>query len=602
MSAASRSWAVAGYLDALRPHPGWEPDLAILAAYSADPVSIVAALLALLGRDDEDRPASRRDLADAIEALRGKVRVVVQRGRLAKMARTPRLAGVLDQFVRDVPFDERRQSWHPKASLVRMRCGKDVEWRLWVGSRNLTAPENRDLGLLLVSGPGARGRIVPGADDIASVLARRADLVGASSARVAAEVAGLRWRAPAGIRVDRLRISSGESEWRLPELPRLVDALTVVSPFLDAGFLNHLARTECRSGERQLLSTLFEVERLAATASRFGDLLALDAPDYPAASSEELNDVSPGSSAPEHEGGEIGRGLHAKLLHVRQGEQRRFWIGSANATRRAWFGRNVEIIAELSVDKAVEDGLLSLLTEARPVRLDKDADLHDAEPREDRLECARAEVSARWKGEIAWDLERLRLCHPPGLHPSDPDIRLEAGLITGDTVPWPTNRTELDLGPVEEADRTELVQLRLTLDGAACEWIVQAPATPPFGVERDRAAFMRSMGAREFLLWIADSMRNTVAPPDEPDWTQEPSRREARGASISWTDELPTQEEILSAWTRTPGVYRTVQHRVRTFLPALLEYTKTHDPAGHGQLQAFAHLWTTLEQGLRAPL
>ena len=206
--------------------------------------------MALIGRDDEDRPASRRDLADAIEALRGKTRVIIQRGRLAKMARVPRLTGVLDQFVRDVPFDERHQSWHPKAALVRMRSEKAFEWRLWVGSRNLTAPENRDLGLVLVSGQQAKGRLVPGADDIARRLAERAGLGGLSPSRLATEVSALKWRAPDGVRVDRLRISRGQSEWSLPIVPEMVDALTVVSPFLDAGFLQHLLKTRCRTGEQ----------------------------------------------------------------------------------------------------------------------------------------------------------------------------------------------------------------------------------------------------------------------------------------------------------------------------------------------------------------
>lgn len=595
MSAEPRAWPAIGYLDGLRPAPDWEVESAILAAYSADPVSIVAALLALVGRDDEDRPMSRRDLADAIEALRNRVRIVVQRGRLAKMSNTPRLAGVLDQFVRDVPFDERRQSWHPKAALVRLRNGKDVEWRLWIGSRNLTVSENRDLGLLLVSGPGGRGRNVPGVGDIAGALVDRAGLPGLSAARIAVEVASLKWRSPAGVRVDRMRISRGDGAWSLPDLPSRVDAVTVVSPFLDAGFLAHVRKTECAPGGRRLLSTLLEIERLAGTCATFGELLALDAPDYPAASvptrdHEETVALS--------EGEEIGRGLHAKLLHIRQGERRRFWVGSANATRRAWTGRNVEIIAELSVDEAVEAGLLELLRSARPVRLPDDADPTDAEPSTDRLDRARVEVSAGWRGEIHWDAAGLRLRHPAGLHPSDPDIRLGAGLITTGLVAWPNGQEELDLGDVEEADRTELVQLRLTLEGAMCEWIVHAPATPTFGVERDRAAFMRLMGARDFLLWIADCLRGAVAAPDGPDWTDDQPERTTGEARLSWTDGLPTQEEILSVWTRSPDVYASVRQRVQAFLPALLEQTRTSDPDGHGRLQAFDRMWRTLEQGL----
>ncbi len=595
-------WRVTSYLDALRPEPGWMADLAIIAAYSADPVSIVATLLALVGRDDEDRPAARRDLADAVEAARGKFRVVIQRGRLAKMARTPRLTGVLDQFLRDVAFDERRQSWHPKVALVKVSSDKAVEWRLWIGSRNLTAQENRDLGLLLIARPGGQGRRVPGVDEIAAALAERAELPGVSARQLAAEITALKWKAPAGVRVDRLIISTGKGEWTLPALPKAVDALTVVSPFLDAGFLRHVAKTDCRGGKRQLLSTRFEVERLAATCRLFGDSLSLDAPDYPPTAFEVSDSIDPMPASTADEGEELGQGLHAKLLHIRQGDRRRLWMGSANATQRAWTGRNVEIIAELSVDEAVEAGLMSLVAEARPIRWEDGAVLKDVEAHKDELERARAEVSAHWNGEILWNNESIRLRHPSVLHPSDTRIRLEAGLITGNLETWPANQAELDLGHVQTADLTELVQLRLTLGDVSCGWTVQARAAPPFGVERDRAAFMRSMGAREFLLWVADTMRGAAAPPDEPDWTtDELSRSQTGEAAPIWTADLPTQEEIFSTWCRSPATYKAVQHRISTYLPALLEHTRTTDPDGHTELLLFGQMWAVCEEGLGVP-
>ena len=597
MSASPDAWRLTSQLDGLRPDPDWTVELALLATYSAQPLSIVAALLALVGRDDEDRPPARRDLADAIEAMRGKLRIVVQRGRFTRMPRTSRLTGVLDQFVRDVAFDEREQSWHPKAALVRLSRGVEVEWRLWVGSRNLTTSENRDLGLLLVSGPARRGRVAPGAGDIAAALATRADLPGVDPARLAAEVGKLKWRAPAGIQVDRLRISRGDAEWSLPDLPGTVDALTVVSPFLDARFLRHVGGTRCREGRPRLLSTRFEIERIAKTCAAFGELLALDAPDYPPASSD--RHTVPGDIDAPGEGEDIGRGLHAKLLHVRDGRLRRFWMGSANATRRGWTGRNVEIIAELTVDERVEQGLLKLLDGAALVDLSDLGPLVDDEPTRSPLETARLEVTANWRGEIHWDLDGLRLRQTPGPHPSDPEIRLEAGLITGDLIPWPVGQAEIDLGVVAEADLTELVQLRLTLGEETCDWMLQAPANPPFGAERDRAAFMRLMGAREFLLWIADALRGVTTVADGPDWTEEPQEPATRTASsASWSDGLPTQEEILGVWARSPETYAAVRRRVATFLPALLEHTRTTDPQGHRDLEGFARMFAVLDEGL----
>jgi len=167
MSAETESWPALSYLEGLRPEPDEQVEFALLASYSADLGSIGAALLALAGKDNDSGGGSASDFADAVERLRGKTRIVIQRGRLARMRRTPRIAAVLDQFVREVAFDEARQSWHPKAALVRIRSADDiVTWRLWIGSRNLTECVNRDIGLLLVSG-GTGARAIPGIADLA---------------------------------------------------------------------------------------------------------------------------------------------------------------------------------------------------------------------------------------------------------------------------------------------------------------------------------------------------------------------------------------------------------------------------------------------------
>lgn len=122
MSAAIDSWPALSFLEGLRPGPEETVELAFLAAYSADLGSIGAALLALAGKDNDAGRGSPSDFADAVEKLRGKARIVIQRGRLAKMRRTPKVAAVLDQFVREVDLDEATGSWHPKAALIKLRA------------------------------------------------------------------------------------------------------------------------------------------------------------------------------------------------------------------------------------------------------------------------------------------------------------------------------------------------------------------------------------------------------------------------------------------------------------------------------------------------
>jgi hypothetical protein len=153
------------------------------------------------------------------------------------MRRTPRIAAVLDQFVREVDFDEATHSWHPKAALVRTRdADGKTGWRLWVGSRNLTENVNRDIGLLLLSGEKG-GAFIPGVEEVARALAERAAFKGVRPAALSAAVAKVAWRAPPGVRVERLRWSDGNGNQAVPVPPAGTDEVVVVSPFIDKTFL-----------------------------------------------------------------------------------------------------------------------------------------------------------------------------------------------------------------------------------------------------------------------------------------------------------------------------------------------------------------------------
>src|SRR5580658_8113181 len=223
MSSVTDSWPALSFLEGLRPGPDESVELALLASYSADLGSIGATLLALAGKDTDAGRGSPSDFADAIERLRGKVRIVIQRGRLAKMRRTPRIAAVLDQFVREVDFDEATHSWHPKAALVRtLSVDGEIGWRLWIGSRNLTECVNRDIGLLLISGAKG-GAPIPGADELARGLADKAVLKGLRSASLAATIAKVGWRSPAGVHVERIRWSVGIGDQPIPIPPEGTD-------------------------------------------------------------------------------------------------------------------------------------------------------------------------------------------------------------------------------------------------------------------------------------------------------------------------------------------------------------------------------------------
>lgn len=609
MSGAVDSWPALSFLEGLRPGPEESVELALLASYSADLGSIGATLLALAGKDTDAGRGSPSDFADAVERLRGKVRIVIQRGRLAKMRRTPRIAAVLDQFVREVDFDEAIHSWHPKAALVQTRSiDGENGWRLWIGSRNLTECVNRDIGLLLVSGAKG-GASIPGAEELARALADRAELKGVRSASLAATIAKVAWRPPAGVRVARIRWSAGTGDQVVPVPPAGTDEVVVVSPFVDKNFLARQIPEGAKPERTVLLTTMREIERIGPSLAAFDDLLALDAPDYPIGDPEPASQpagTATDAGAADDEEEEVGRGLHAKLLFMRSGRKRTLWLGSANATLRAWTGRNAEVTAELEVSEPVEKGLKALLGSARLVEAPGVEYSPDAAAlEEEALERARAQVAARWAAELNIDNEGMRLTHrsdlhPGGPHPDEADILLEVGALHGELLVWPAQQRDLVLGPVAPAERSEFVRLRVSRGDKGLSWLQRAPADPPFGEERDRAAFVRFLGARGFLLWVAGLLAEDDRQ-GEGDWTNdEPQERAGLAANPVLDASLPTLEEMLAAWARDPGKFREIERRVSQYLPAVLEQAGQEDQQTAGMLRRFDELWGKVRSGLGA--
>jgi hypothetical protein len=481
-----------------------------------------------------------------------------------------------------------------------------VGWRLWIGSRNLTECVNRDIGLLLVSGAKSGGTI-SGAGDLARALAERAELKGVRPVALAAAVSKVSWRAPAGVRVAQIRWSTGIGGLQAPIVPPGADEIVVVSPFVDNTFLAGRVSKGTTSAKRVLLTTMREIERIGPSLASFDELLALDAPEYP------IGDPAPKLAHPaaaseadiaNDEEEETGRGLHAKLLFVRVGRKRTIWLGSANATMRAWTGRNAEITAELHVTEAVEKGLKALLNSARIIEAPVSEYHPDATAlEEEALERARAQVAARWASTLNIDGDEIRLVHdmdlhPDGPHPKQANILLEVGSLHGELKTWPQRQATVALGATPPAERSEFVRLRVSRGEKGLSWLQRAPADPPFGEDRDRAAFVRLLGARGFLLWLAGLLADDGRGGDA-DWTIEKQpNRAAPGANPALDPALPTLEEMLAAWSRDQGRFREIERRVSDYLPAVLEQADQEDPQTAEMLRRFETLWRKLRIGL----
>jgi hypothetical protein len=219
------------------------------------------------------------------------------------------------------------------------------------------------------------------------------------------------------------------------------------------------------------------------------------------------------------------------------------------------------------------------------------------------LEQARAQVAARWAANLSINEQGLRLTHrsdlhPHGPHPDEPDIALEVGPLHGELVAWPPEQLVLDLGAVVPAERSEFVRLRVSRRGMGRSWLQRAPAEPPFGEDRDRAAFVRFLGARGFLIWLAGLLADDERQGDG-DWTKdEPQERRGLETNPAIDPLLPTLEEMLAAWARDPDKFTEIERRVSRYLPAVLDQAQREEPQTAQMLKSFAELWQMLRAGL----
>ena len=510
---SSDDWSGASYLDALRPDLGWHVEYALMASYSADLVAVVAAMLALAGVDDDRGSGSKVDFANAVDRLSGKFRLVIQSGRLMAPRKAPKILGLLDQFVRTVPFDESKQSWHPKIALVKTKAddSMDVQWRLWVGSRNLTRGMSWDVGMTLVGQTGGDGRQIDGVIELGQSLASRGELSNVSAKSIASELRDVVWQCPIGCDVDELRLHDGGETRTLPEQPSGLKRLLVISPFLDGSTVKTFSGWGTSETKRTLLSSKVELLKLANQKAKpldgFHDLLMMTAPDpddvtATVETTAAVNDSEDEEPEP--------RGLHAKIIVAEHGAGTTMWVGSANATMRGWQGPNAEVIAKISVSPEVIAGVWSFVNQsATTVKADDLVDPPDLDEVQERLDAARSQVTASWNVTQAIDASAPVLTAVVDPSPKDADIHLTVASLCGPWMDWPREKKLLRLPKVPPGEVTELIACRLTLEDRESVWLQRAPLDPHPGIERDRQALARYLDPKTFLQWLRSLLVGT---------------------------------------------------------------------------------------------
>ena len=158
-------------------------------------------------------------------------------------------------------------------------------------------------------------------------------------------------------------------------LPAYSKRLAVTSPFCSAGVLQQLAGTT--DEPVLLISRIEELAKLPREAvAAFGRVMRLSE----AAETEDGEDASATPSSL--------RGLHAKVYIAEDGRHTRIAIGSANATRSALDGSNVELLAELTGKRSRIGGIDSILEQGGFADLLEDYRVGDAPTNNAELEQA----------------------------------------------------------------------------------------------------------------------------------------------------------------------------------------------------------------------
>ncbi|WP_458733152.1 phospholipase D family protein [Sphingobium xenophagum] len=587
------AWPGQPYLDELRPERGETVRLALFATYSVDLSAIAATLLALIGRNNEKGSGAAIDFAEAVDQLRDRVRIIIQRGRIAKPIALPRVAGILDQFVVEQTHDERERSWHPKIALVAYENEKGVtRWKLWIGSRNLTRTQDLELGVLL-DGREKRGKgraALKGVGQLGANLAKAAGRSDASA--IGGELDTVWWEAPEGFCLRAL-LDGLIADVALPVDPPkgAIDGVTIVSPFLSADFLKTAGRWG-PDGSRTLISSMPALvdmaNRPSAPLTAFSRVLAYAAPDETiektlpapsAASPAEDDDAEPQPMA-----------LHAKLVAFHRGETTIVRVGSANATGRAWSGRNSEVMIELEASDAFNPGLEFLIGKATPITIDELAQTKAADTSAvDALEESRKALIASWDPILRRDGDRFvldaravpRLAHEGHL--------FSAGHANSDLLAWPQSGTRLDLGILPLSIQSAFIQVQIASGDEALRWMQRVEVDPPLDEARDLAALATHMGLRAFHDWMRARLNGETIPAGDFAWDEDVGGS-ARTRS-SFGDGRLTLEDILTAWARDPGAFARVDKQFAPYVEALLAHDGSLTAEEKKDLNELRQIW-----------
>jgi hypothetical protein len=353
--------AWSGLTDLLRPLPGYRLDAALLTTFGMSFEALLASLLAL--HDVEEAGDQPDTISRVIAATRtaNKVRVLVQAGTVSAPLKTlpPALASLLEPIV--VPVTPDTGVFHPKLWLLRFAAASErppfgmPEWmvRVVVGSRNLTASDNLELGLSLTGTPARRP------DGLAQQLGQIMGRCEHMATRPVGDIVQTLTHTLRSCAFDGTpeMAKAIDLHWQEPGQARIADALPTgcreiiaISPFVGDSTVRDLLS---RSDRLTLISNPTELAHLSAETLAVAEARSTKQ-GRPALLAFQDGIADGGSDEPTEGEGESPYidSVHAKALFIETatGETLSL-IGSANATMRGWgltSSRNVECMAAMT--------------------------------------------------------------------------------------------------------------------------------------------------------------------------------------------------------------------------------------------------------------
>ena len=460
----------------------------------------------------------------------------------------------------------------------------DSTWRLWIGSRNLTTSRDLDLGLV-IDGESRRrngSQTIDGIGELATTLAAEARLPGVDPEGLKDELQSIRWIAPDGIDVSRIDLWTQGSEPRPPFTDVKGRKIVVLSPFLCDTFAKSLARMTEDCEDRTLVTSLPALRKLGpdslAHLAHF-KLLSIAAPNPDGDETGNSPVIAPNEPATDEEdegrAGGAHSGLHAKLFAAIANERVEIVAGSANATDRAWSGRNAEVVARFSGGRAEIDGIMAIVGSATPI---SDTLLQalvgtDTDTSELQLEQARWAI-ADMPLSLCREGRRFQLtCEDAPLLPAS--AKLDVGLATMSLQPWQLGVTVIEFGEVPLSLQTDLVQFRLTMENALpTSWLLRVPISPAIDPERDSAAISRFLSVAGLQTWLREMLEGEAGPGAEDDWDVDESGSSSRRES--WKYDGFALEDILKAWSRDQAEKTNSLKRVDAMLDRYVAAVLAH--------------------------